>query len=435
MNIKAFIYKALKALFVFAGFPLMIMLMIITLAPMFDAEVMGNYAQNWIIVFTVLWVVLVAVYFVLEKFVGKKSDRHHKIVLGVVAILSVLCTLLPTAIYDAVNEPKYSDAKSQLVGDVNVRDYDAVSGWHRDFTERYESDVYALINENYDFCKMYTLSHTYSEWYVNADKEHNLGYKYGSFEKAEKLVADKLEAKENLEKAQAELALIEAEIEEKLDAVNKANEALAQDPENQQLINAVATATSEYDAKIAEYDDDLVRLKGQRVNIAEYKGEIIDILLRVLQDKTVLPDGLTISIAGIDLPIGSLLDTIMQIAGGVLNADTLNDLIPDVIYTGLGAETVSTYQKAVDGSDSDVSLAQAQRLDFMYKHYPQALASGAVKYISYICVGIIVFSIFACDYFNAKQKEEESKADNKEVDNKELMSKENIEEEVALNER
>lgn len=406
---KAFLFKTLKSLFIFAGFPLMIMLMIITMAPMFDAEVMGDFAQNWIIVFTVLWVVLVAIYFVLEKFVGKKSDRHHKIVLGIVAVLSVLCTLLPTAIYDAVNAPKYENAKNQLVGEVNVRDYDAVSGWNRDFTERYESDVYALINENYDFCKMYSLSHTYSEWYVNADKEHNLGYKCGSFEKAEKLVADKLEAKENLKKAQAELDAVESAIAQKLEAMNIANEALAQDSENQQLQTAANTAKSEYEAILLEKDADIVRLKGQRVNIAEYKGELIDLILRVLQDETVLPDGLTISIAGIDLPVGDLLDTVMQLAGGILNADTLNSLIPDVIYTGLGPETVSTYQKAVDGSDSDVSLAQAQRLDFMYKHYPQALASGAVKHVSYICVGIIVFAIFACDYFNSKQKEEENK--------------------------
>lgn len=409
MNKKAFLYKALKTLFFLAGFPLMIILMIITMAPMFDAEVMGDYAQNWVIVFTVIWVVLLIIHFLLDKFIGDKSRAHHKCVLVVMSALSILCILLPTAIYDAAMRPKYEAAQDKLVGEVDVRDYDAVQGWHRDFTERYESDVYVLINENYDFCKLYGLSHTYSEWYANADKEHDLGYKYGSFEKAQKLVEEKLKAKENLEKAQAELNTIEAAIAAKLEASKQADEALAADPGNADLQSAADTAKREYEAILVEKDEDLVRLKGQRVNIAEYKGELVDILLKAISDKELLPDGLTISLIGIDIPVGDLLDLVMQYAGGFINADMLNGLIPDVIYTGIGPNTISTYQKAVDGSDSDVSLAQAQRLDFMYEYYPSTLASGAVKYVCYIFVGIVVFCIFATDYFKNKQKEEENK--------------------------
>ncbi len=409
MKNKAIIFKTLKILSFLLGFPLLIMLMIITMAPMFDAEVTGDYAQNWIIVYTVIAVVLLVIHFVLDKFVGSKGKAQHKAVLVGMSALSILCVLLPTAFYDASMRPKYEEAQNKLVGEVDIKDYDAVQGWHRDFTERYESDVYALINENYDFCKLYGLSHTYSEWYANADKEHNLGYKYGSFEKAEKLVSEKLEAKANLEKAQAELAEIENAINEKLNASKSADEALAQDPDNAELQTAAATAKSEYEAILAEKDADLVRLKGQRVDISNYKGELVDILLKAIQDETLLPDGLTISLIGIDIPVGDLLDLVMQYAGGFINADMLNNLIPDVIYTGIGPETVSTYQKAVDGSDSDVSLAEAQKLDFKFKYYPSMLASGAVKYVSYICVGIVIFSIFATDYFNTKQKEEEEK--------------------------
>lgn len=412
MKNKAIIYKALKTLFFLLGFPLLLMLMIITMAPMFDAEVTGDFAQNWIIVYTVIGVVLLAVHIILEKFVGSKGKTQHKLVLIGMAVLSVLCILLPTCCYDAVHRPKYEEARKQLVGEVNVKDYDAVQGWHRDFTTRYKSDVYALINDNYDFMKLYGLEHTYSEWYNNAtdeDRENGVGKKYGSFEKAEKLTKDKLAAKANLERAQAELAEIESAIQAKLTASEQADEALAADPENETLKAAAATAKQEYETILQEKDEDLVRLKGQRVDITAYKGELVDILLTAIKDPNLLPDGLNINLVGIDLNVGNLLGLVMNYAGDFINADTLNSLIPDVIYTGIGPKTVSTYQKAVDGSDGDVSLAKAQELNFKYKYYPAALASGAVRYVSFICVGIVVFCIFATDYFHSKEKEEESR--------------------------
>ena len=42
MNKKAIIFKALKYLFFLAGFPLMMMVMIIIMAPMFGTEVLGD---------------------------------------------------------------------------------------------------------------------------------------------------------------------------------------------------------------------------------------------------------------------------------------------------------------------------------------------------------------------------------------------------------
>lgn len=410
MKIKANIFKALKALFIFAGFPLMIMLMIIVMAPSFDAEVTGNFAQNWIVAFTAIWVALLIIYFLLEKFIGAKSKTHHRVVLVVMSALSILCILLPPACYDAVLRPKYQAAQEQLVGEVNIKDYDAVAGWHRDFTKRYDSEVYDLINQNYDFMKLYGLDHTYSKWYDNADKENGLGYKYGSFEKAKILTEQKLQAKHNLELAQAELAEIEAGIQEKLDAVNAAQEALDADPANVELQNALAQAQSAYNAEVADKEDDLVRLKGARVDISAYKEQLVNLVIDVVQNlNTVLPDGLTIEIAGLELPIGDLLsnDMIAGIINGVLTPDMLNGLIPDVIYTGIGEQTVSTYQKAVDGFDSDVSLATAQELNFKYEYYPAVLAVGAVRHISYICVGIVVLCIFLADYFNDKQKDAE----------------------------
>ncbi len=408
---KAILYKALKSIFFLAGFPLLIILMIITMAPMFGTEVLGNHAQNWIIAFTVIWVVLLIIHFLLEKFIGEKSEAHHKVVLVVMSALSILCILLPSAIFDAVTRPKYEAAQKQLVGEVDIKNYDAVAGWHRDFTKRYDSDVYVLINENYDFIKQYGMEHTYSEWYDNADKEHNLGYKYGSFEKAKVLTEQKLEALRNLEAAKAELAEIEAEIDVKLQSSKAADEALAQNPNDEALVKAAEEARKAYDDILAEKEEDLVRLKGSRVDITEYKGEIVDILLAAIKDKDLLPDGLTLNLLGIDIPVGDLLDLVMQYAGGFLNAETINGLIPDVIYTGMGPQTVSTYQKAVDGSDSDLSLADAQKLNFKYTYYPSVLAGGAMKYVCYVCVGIVVLSLFLTDYFAKKQKEEEKKND------------------------
>lgn len=409
---KATLYKALKTACFLVGFPLMIIVMIITMAPMFDPEVTGNYAQNWIIIFVAIWFCLLIIHFLLEKFVGAKSLNHHKLVLVVMSGLSILCVLLPSAFYDAAMRSKYETAQNKLVGEVNVKDYDALMGWHRDFTERYKSETYVLINEHYDFLKLYGLASTESSWYDNADKENNLGYKYGSFEKAKKLVADKLDALEKLESSKAELAAIEAEIDAKKTAYDDALKAAEADPSNAQLQTAAQTALDEYNAILDEKDEDLVRLKGQRVNIADYKEELITIVVDVIKNnKEVLPDGLNIDLLGINLPIHEILNysLIKSIIDGVLTPDMLMGIVPDVIYTGIGPQTVSTYQKAVDGSDSDVSLAEAQKLDFKFSFYPSVLAAGAMRYVCYIFVGIVVFSIFATDFFARKQKEEEEK--------------------------
>ncbi len=151
MNKKAIIFKALKYLFFLAGFPLMMMVMIIIMAPMFGTEVLGNHAQNWVIVFTVMGVILLIIHFLLEKFIGAKGRTHHKLVLVVMSAFSVLCIMLPSAIYDAAMRPKYEAARNKLVGEVDVKDFNAVQGWHRDFTKCYDGDVsmYKSMNEAY----------------------------------------------------------------------------------------------------------------------------------------------------------------------------------------------------------------------------------------------------------------------------------------------
>ena len=404
---KQYIYKGLKILFFLAGFPLLLVIMLITMAPMFNQEIMGNHAANWMIGFCAIWVGLLIVQFVLTKFVAKKSDFCRKIVLVSVAALSMLCVLLPSAIYDAAVSKKYADAYEQLYDKSDVKMYDALMGWHMDFTTEYKSETYYLLQDNYDIQKMYGLSHTYSEWYDNADKEHNLGYKYGTIEKAQVLTKQKLEALENYNKASAELDALEEQIAQKQAAYDAAKAAYEADTANAELENAMNEAKSALDTFLEQKDDDLVRLKGYRVDISAYKDDLVNILVTAVKDKNLLPDGLTVNIAGIDLNVGSLLNTVLGIAGGAITPETVSGLIPDVIYTGLGEQTVSTYQKAVEGSDSDLSLAQAQSFAFKAEYYPSVLAAGAMKYVCYVCVALVVMSVFLTDYFARKEKGEE----------------------------
>ena len=404
---KQYIYKGLKILFFLAGFPLLLMIMLITMAPMFNQEIMGNHAANWMIGFCAIWVGLLIVQFVLTKFVAKKSELCRKIVLVSVAALSMLCVLLPSAIYDAAVSKKYADAYEQLYDKSDVKTYDALMGWHRDFTTAYKSETYYLLQDNYDIQKMYGLSHTYSEWYNNADKEHNLGYKYGTIEKAQVLTKEKLEALENYNRASAELDALETQIAEKQAAYDAAKSAYEADTANEELESAMNDAKSALDTFLAEKDDDIVRLKGYRVDITAYKDDLVNILVTAVKDKNLLPDGLTVNIAGIDLNVGSLLNTVLGIAGGAITPETVSGLIPDVIYTGLGEQTVSTYQKAVEGSDSDLSLAQAQSFAFKAEYYPSVLAAGAMKYACYVCVALVVMSVFLTDYFARKEKGDE----------------------------
>lgn len=407
---KQLLYKAAKSFFYVAGFPMMLVMMLITLAPMFNVEVMGNYAANWIIVFFVLWAVFEAVRFVLNRFVGRRSERHQKVVVVATAVFAILLVLLPSAIFDAVNRPKYEEDYASLSAATDVKSYDKVMGWHRDFTTKYESEVYYLINDHYDFMKQYGLSHTYSEWFGNADKENGLGYKVGSFEKIDQLYAEKTEAVGLLAAAQQELAAIEAKQAELTAAYEAAVESGVEAD-----ITAAKKALDDYNASV---DADLIRLKGERLDISAIKPELVKVLYTVVQDilkggnSEILNSDWTIELIGQQIPVKGIIDLILSKIPiditGFITEEMLSGLIPDVIYTGLGAETVSTYETMVNGGgllSDELSLAQVESLRFRMNHYPQIMAAGAVKYAAYIFVGIIVFCIFAADYFARKEKQ------------------------------
>ena len=397
---KTKIYKGLKFVFFMAGFPLLILLLISTMAPMFGQEVMGSHAVNWILIFLAIWAFIVILQFVLEKFVGKKSENHHKLVLVITAAASIVMVLVPTAIFDATAKANYDADYQKLENKGLVRDYESAMGWHRDFTSKKSSAVYELINANNDFMKLYNLSGVESSWYGNADKENNLGYRMGSREKADVLIKEKTLAKAKLPELKAELEKIEGEI-----AAAKA--ALDADPENEELKAA-------YDQIVLDYEDDLVRLKGARVDISAYKDDLVNIVVDIIKNTdTVLPDGLTISLAGMNIEVGKLVNTIMGLVGGSITPESISALIPDVIYTGLateenkakGIETITTYENMVNGTDSDKSLADVQAFAFKLKHYPSVLAAGATRYACYVTVGLIVLSIFMTDFFDKKIKE------------------------------
>ena len=397
---KTKIYKGLKFVFFMAGFPLLILLLISTMAPMFGQEVMGSHAVNWILIFLAIWAFIVILQFVLEKFVGKKSENHHKLVLVITAAASIVMVLVPTAIFDATAKANYDADYQKLENKGLVRDYESAMGWHRDFTSKKSSAVYELINANNDFMKLYNLSGVESSWYGNADKENNLGYRMGSREKADVLIKEKTLAKAKLPELKAELEKIEGEI-----AAAKA--ALDADPENEELKAA-------YDQIVLDYEDDLVRLKGARVDISAYKDDLVNIVVDIIKNTdTVLPDGLTISLAGMNIEVGKLVNTIMGLVGGSITPESISALIPDVIYTGLateenkakGIETITTYENMVNGTDSDKSLADVQAFAFKLKHYPSVLAAGATRYACYVTVGLIVLSIFMTDFFDKNIKE------------------------------
>lgn len=395
---KQNLYKGLKIFFYLAGFPLMLTMMLITLAPMFGVEVMGGHAGNWIIIFFAIWAAVEIIHLVLKKFIGSKSENGRRIALVVTAVVAVLAIILPITIYNAVMQPKFDSARAEISSPADVKSYASVTGWHRDFTTRYKGESYYLINEHYDFMKMYGLQHTYSEYYSNADKENGLGYKYGSIEMAQKLVDDKRAAKAALAVAQEELSKVEADYQTLKDAY-------AADP-SQENLTALNNATPAYETAI-------LRLKGARVDISFIKPDLAALINKVVAeldngvvgDGKLLPDGLVIEINGFTMDVGWILDLVLsQVDLGSLTGG-LADIIPDVIYTGIGDGTITTYQNMVDGSDSDLSLAQAEAFNFKISHYPAALAAGAVKYAAYICVGLVLMSLILTEYFSQKERE------------------------------
>lgn len=183
-------------------------------------------------------------------------------------------------------------------------------------------------------------------------------------------------------------------------------------------ITAAKKALDDYNASV---DADLIRLKGERLDISAIKPELVKVLYTVIQDilkgenSEILNSDWTIELIGQQIPVKGIIDLILSkipggggLVGGFITEEKLNELIPDVIYTGVGVQTVSTYETMVNGGgllSDELSLAQVESLRFRMNHYPQIMAAGAVKYAAYIFVGIIVFCIFAANYFARKEKQ------------------------------
>lgn len=451
---KEMLYKGMKTFFYIAGFPLLLMILLITMAPMFNVEVMGNHAAIWVVVFFVLWGAFEAIRFVLNKFVGSKSEGKHKLALVITAAVAILLVVLPSAIYDASYKKQYEKDYDAVVSDlewlqteglatdatVNLLSYDKVAGWHRDFTEKYKSEVYELINDHYDYLKANGLEHVYSEDFDNAvyDEETGevlFGHKLGSREKLENTIAEAKAAVALWKEAKAELD----ELEAKLAIVD----------------NKTATAEEKQAAQAwldEKYTDEdgvnaaLVRLKGAKLDLSVVGASgkslhetLCEVLVDVVKDvlkgnnSEILAGDWTIELFGQKIDIKGLVTKIMtellsggydlsEIVSGVITVDMIKGFIPSEIYTGIGAETVSAYESKIVGSagllgglislgGESLGMIDAEVMLFRINHYPQALAAGAVKFASYICVGIIVFSIFAVDYFSKKEKEAKKAAE------------------------
>lgn len=457
---KEMLYKGMKTFFYIAGFPLLLMILLITMAPMFDVEVMGNHAAIWVVVFFVLWGAFEAIRFVLRKFVGSKSEGKHNLALVITAAVAILLVILPSAIYDASFRKQYEKDYEAVVSDlenlqskglaadatVNILSYDKVAGWHRDFTEKHKSEVYKLINDHYDYLKANGLEHVYSEDFDNAvyDEETGevlFGHKVGSREKLETTIAEAKAAIPLWEAAKAELEKIENAQATLADAAATEEEKTAA----QEVIDSYADEGG--------VDAALIRLKGEKLNLnvvgksgATLKHSISVLLVDVLKDvlsgdSQILVGDWTIEILGEKIPVKELINKILnellsdeikdliggdfnlaEIIGDLITVEMIEGILPNEIYTGMGAETVSTYESKIMGSSGllgglislggeSLGMIDAEILLFRMNHYPQALAAGAVKFASYICVGIIVFSIFAVDYFSKKEKEAKKAAE------------------------
>lgn len=416
---KQLLFKLAKSFFLIAGFPAMLVMMLATLAPMFGEEVMGDAATVWIVVFFVLWAVFEASRFLIMKFVGKKSETHRNVAVIATAVIAVILVLVPCAIGDAVVGAKYEKDYDALAYATDVRSYDSLKGWHRGFTGGGAGEMDALIDAHYDFMKQYGISGTESSWYGDADKENNLGYKYGSFEKLDVLYAEKLAAVDKLAAAEAELAAIEARQAE----LQAAYDAAADD----ETKAAALAALNEYNASV---DADLIRLQGARLDISSVKTQLCEVLATIAndllkgEDGTILSGtwkiellGQTIDIKGI---LQSILDKIPVSVDGIVTADMLAGIIPDVISTGLGPETISTYETAVNGGgllSDEMSLAEVESLRFRVNHYPDALAMAATEYAAFVFVGVIVLSVFLADFFARKEEREAAAAEEGGKDN------------------
>ncbi len=405
---KENIFKYAKRFSYLIGFPLFIAMIVITLIPMLGKEALGNHARNWILVIFAIWLAVEIIRFIINKFFVKRNEVNRKIAVVIMAVISIFAVILPAVIYGAAIKKDYLSEQSSLKNqEVVVMNFDKVTGWHRGFTTN-ESGVTQLSNKVFDFKKMYNVSTMETVWLDNADKTNGLGKLVGVNDKIAELIANKKVAKTKYEKNSKELALLESEIKTLQDAVAFAqtayNEAIEGEKELKlEELNNAKMALKNY---LIAKNDDLSKFKGTKVDISEYKADIIDIVVRLSKDNKVLPNGLIVKIVGKQVDLGSIISTLQGIVN--LTAEKLDKLIPNEIYTGVGPEAVSSLKKSVYGSNSDLGLENLQIMQFELRWNAKLFALGAVQYASYITIGLVLLSLIAYEYFEAKENYEKS---------------------------
>ncbi len=443
---KERVFQFLKWLAYFIGFPTFLLMCFFSMMPMFGEMTLGNSARNWMLILVGIWLAVEITRFLLNKFVGKKNEAMHKVVLGVMAIISICAVILPPTIFQWVEKPKYNTAKSQLSKEIDVWEFDSVTGWNRGLTDSSKSGVVTLIKDTENFMNLYSLNKMYSEWYGNADKEHNLGYKIGTYEKIEKLIAEKKVAqafvdanKPILDALEAEYKALQTDYKTKFTAYEKAKLDSA-DPANDENVKVLKLASD--NAKLAidnfnngEKGKQYAKLKGAKIDLTipvEIEGIdkttgnkvtikttlketlVADVMAIVSNVEGAFPDGLVVSIAGVELPLGDILKPILNlIPAGTISPDLIRGIVPDYLYTSTISGLISSTGISLDSNSvaaqesvvkAKISLDKLEKLDFQLTWYPKIFAAGAVKFYAYICVGLMVFSIYFFDYLDGLHK-------------------------------
>ena len=228
---KSKVFRNLKYLAYFIGFPLMSIVMLITFIPMLDPAFMGNFAIIWIVVTLAIWAFVAIVQYVLYLTLSKNWGGVKRDIANLsVTVIAILAILVPGAIYGAVQGKEFDNmlqtAKAQ---GITLDSRGHLMGWYNNFTgggnaiKGLQADVDSFISD-------YRLLGWDTKNFGTADdKVAGIGYYPGVLDKIQDELKRKDEAYKALQNALAARKAVEDANEEILkplrDAFNEAKEA------------------------------------------------------------------------------------------------------------------------------------------------------------------------------------------------------------------
>ena len=465
MDKKKYKFKLIRFLFYCLGFPAMCLATLWLLVPTFTEPAMGNYGLICAIVPFAIWGIIELLRIALKK-LSKKGSLQRDYATVILTVTTLALIVIPMFTTDWVAYYNYENLRKEaaqkevykfqyedpitgeikngeqvIYNGVSLPSYGKLMGWAIDNTNKGSSWFHGYIGTVNSFISSYGLKGFDTsrkgfaeskpvDYDINYDGKVDkndyevLGLSLGFYDKLEeqsraKYTYSKLSAELNarynvLKEKQTELGTKIADLAAKIVAIEKGEG----DPNLNlsDLKQELSETQKTLDNFNRDYAVEIQQLGGERVHLYD---KHIKALIGIITDANIiLPDGLTVELIGMKLPIGDIvafLGNIIDTIGGINIGDQgVVDMILGLVLTSedengkyIEISTGQGEQHLCAAAASKIvtnnySYEGIREIQYKVSIYPQLLCFARLRRILYIFCGLMIISILVTDHYSRK---------------------------------